>query len=74
MVSPQLKKIPGSPSSSPEEGLFPCFVGEGFPAFLSHLKRRRSPLDNREEIQGSCHHFRKPPISSALQTHLTPLH
>ena len=28
-----------------EEGSFPCVVGKEFPAFLSHLKRRRSPLE-----------------------------
>ena len=27
-----------------EEGSFPCVVGKVFPAFPSHLKRRRSPL------------------------------
>ena len=26
-------------------------VGKEFPAFLSHLKRRRSPLETREELQ-----------------------
>ena len=35
-----------------EEGSFPCVVGKEFPAFLSHLKRRRSPQERREEIQG----------------------
>ena len=32
-------------------GSFPCVVGKEFPAFPSHLKRRRSPLERREEIQ-----------------------
>ena len=27
-------------------------VGKEFPSFLSHLKRRRSPQERREEIQG----------------------
>ena len=27
-------------------------VGKGFPAFPSHLKRRRSPQERREEFQG----------------------
>ena len=62
-VPPLFKKSPGSPSLSLEEGLFPCFVGEGIPAYLSHLKKRRSPLDAREELQGSCHHFKRPPMS-----------
>ena len=54
---------PSSPSSSRKEGLFPCFVGEGIPAFPLHLKRKLSPLDYREELQGSCHHFKRPPMS-----------
>ena len=35
-----------------EEGSFPCMVGKVFPAFPSHLKRRRSPQERREELQG----------------------
>ena len=35
-----------------EDGSFPCVVGKEFPAFLSHLKRRRSPQERREELQG----------------------
>ena len=35
-----------------EEGSFPCVVGKEFPAFLSHLKSRRSPQERREELQG----------------------
>ena len=35
-----------------DEGSFPCFVGREFPAFMSHLKRRRSPQERREELQG----------------------
>ena len=61
-VPSQLKKSPGSPSSSREEGPFPCFVGEGMPVFPSHLKRRQSPLDTRDELQGSCHHSKRPPM------------
>ena len=34
----------------PEEGSFPCVVGKEFPAFPSHLKRRRSPQERREEL------------------------
>ena len=30
-----------------EEGSFPCVVGKEFPAFPSHLKRRRSPQERR---------------------------
>ena len=35
-----------------ETGSFPCVVGKEFPAFLSHLKRRRAPQERREELQG----------------------
>ena len=35
-----------------EVGSFPCVVGKEFPAFPSHLKRRRSPQGRREELQG----------------------
>ena len=37
---------------SREEGSFPCVIGKEFPAFPSHLKRRRSPQERREELQG----------------------
>ena len=35
-----------------EEGSFPCVVRKEFPAFPSHLKRRRSPKVRGEELQG----------------------
>ena len=35
-----------------EEGSFPCVVGKEFPGFPSHLKRRRSPQERGEELQG----------------------
>ena len=35
-----------------EEGSFPCLFGKEFPAFPTHLKRRRSPQERREELQG----------------------
>ena len=35
-----------------EKGSFPCVVGKEFPAFPSHLKRRRSPQERGEELQG----------------------
>ena len=59
-VLPQLEKSPVYPSSSPNEGPFPCFVGKGIPAFSSHLKGRWSALESREELQGSCHHSKRP--------------
>ena len=35
-----------------DEGSFPYLVGKEFPAFPSHLKRRRSPKERGEELQG----------------------
>ena len=35
-----------------EEGSFPCVFGKEFLAFPSYLKRRRSPQERREELQG----------------------
>ena len=35
-----------------EDLSFPCMVGKEFPAFPTHLKWRRSPQENREELQG----------------------
>ena len=44
----QLKKSPVFPSSSQDEGPFPCFVCKGIPKFPSHLKRRPvSPWNSR---------------------------
>ena len=37
--------------------------GKEFPAFLSHLKRRRSPQERREELQGGATIPRVPQIS-----------
>ena len=46
-----------------EEGSFPCVVGNEFGAFPSHLKRRRSPQEQREELQGRATIPRVPHIS-----------
>ena len=73
-VSPQLKKSTGFPSSSQEVCPFPCFVGKGIQEFPSHLKKRRPKLDTREELQGSCHHFKRPQCPNSLQIDLIPLH
>ena len=35
-----------------EVGSFPCVFEKEFLAFPSHLKRRRSPQERREELQG----------------------
>ena len=73
MVPPHFKKSPDFPSSSREEYPFQCFVGKGIPAFPSHLKRRRSQINTREELQCSCHLYKRPRFPNALQIHLTPL-
>ena len=45
---------------------FPCVVGKEFPAFPSHLKRRRSPQERREELQGHATIPRVPQISQSI--------
>ena len=50
-----------------EEGSFPCVVGKEFPAFSSHLKRRRSPQERREELQGRATIPRVPHMSQSIQ-------
>ena len=57
-VPTQLKKRPIYPYSSRDEGPFHCFFGKGILAFPSHLKRRGSHLESREELLGSCYHFK----------------
>ena len=49
-----------------EEGSFPCVVGKEFPAFPSHLKRRRSPQERREELQGCVTIPRVPQMSQSI--------
>ena len=49
-----------------EEGSFPCVVGKEFPAFPSQLKRRRSPQERREELQGRATIPRVPPMSQSI--------
>ena len=49
-----------------EEGSFPCVVGKEFPAFQSHLKRMRSPLERREELQGRATIPRVPQMSQSI--------
>ena len=48
-----------------EEGSFPCVFGKEFPAFPSHLKRRRSPQERREELQGHATIPRVPQMSQS---------
>ena len=49
-----------------EEGSFACVVGKEFPAFPSHLKRRRSPQERREELQCHATIRRVPQISQSI--------
>ena len=49
-----------------EEGSFHCVVGKEFPAFPSHLKRRRSPQERREELQGRATIPRVPQMSQSI--------
>ena len=53
---PQREKSPVFPTSSPDEGWFPCFNSRGIPTFPSHFKRRPvSPIATWVELRGSCH-------------------
>ena len=49
-----------------EEGSFPCVVGKEFLVFLSHLKRRRSSQERREELQGRATIPRVPQMSQSI--------
>ena len=51
---------------SREEGSFPCVVGKEFPAFPSHLKRRCSPQERREKLQGRATISRVPERSQYI--------
>ena len=49
-----------------EEGSFPCVVGKESPAFPSHLKRRRSQQERREELQGRATIPKVPQMSQSI--------
>ena len=49
-----------------EEGSFPFVFGKEFPAFPSHLKKRRSPQERREELQGRATIPRVPQMSQSI--------
>ena len=49
-----------------EEGSFPCVVGKEFPAFPTHLKRRLSLQERREELQGRATIPRVPQMSQSI--------
>ena len=49
-----------------EEGSISWVDGKEFPAFLSHLKRSRSPQERREELQGGDTIPRVPQMSQSI--------
>ena len=49
-----------------EEGSFPFVMGKEFPAFPSHVKRRRSQQERREELQGLASIPRVPQMSKSI--------
>ena len=57
-----------------EEGSFPCVVGKAFLAIPSHLKRRRSPQERREELQGRATIPRVPQMSQSIPGKTVFLH
>ena len=57
-----------------EEGSFPCVFWKEFLAFPSHLKRRRSPQERREELQGRDTIPRVSQMSQSIQGNLFSLH
>ena len=73
-VPPQLKKSPVFPSSSRDEGSFPCFVGKRIPAFLTHFKRRQSQLETREQLHRFSHNSKRPWCPNPLHIRLIPLY
>ena len=57
---------PGFRLLAREVGSFRCVVGKEFPAFPSHFKRRRSPQERREELQGRATIPRVPQMSQSI--------
>ena len=72
-VPPTSRGAPFPPHSS-RAGIFPCVVGKEFPAFPSHLKRRRSPQESREEPEGRATIPESPRYLSPFQGNLFSLH
>ena len=57
-----------------EEGSFHFVFGKEFPTFPSHLKKRRSPQERREELQGRATFPESPRCLSPFQGNLFSLH
>ena len=64
-VPPTSRGVPFPPHSS-RGGIFPCVVGKEFPTFPSHIKKRRSPQERREELQGRSTIPRVPQMSQSI--------
>ena len=64
-VPPTSRGAPFPPHSS-RGGIFPFVVGKELPALLSHLKRRCSPQERREELQGRATTPRVPQMSQSI--------
>ena len=64
-VLPTSRGAPFPPPSS-RGGILSCVVGKEFPAFPSHLKRRGSPQERREELQGRATIPRVPQMSQSI--------
>ena len=62
------------PPPSLRGGILSCVVGKEFPAFRSHLKRRRSPKERREELQGRNTFPESPRCLSPFQGNVFSLH
>ena len=63
----ELKKFRNIPDSTREEAReFRPHLGKEFPAFPSHLKRRRSPQERREELQSRATIPRVPQMSQSI--------
>ena len=57
-----------------KEGSFPCVFGKEFRAFPSHLKRRHSPQERQEELQGLATIPRVRQMSQAIPGKTVSLH
>ena len=64
-VPPTSKGVPFPPPSS-RGGILSLRVGKEFPAFPLHLKRRCSPQERREELQGGATIRRVPQMSQSI--------
>ena len=55
-----------------EEGSLPCVVAKEFVEFPSHLKRRHSPPERREELQGCATIPRVPQMPESIRENCFP--